>query len=144
MIKYTPFQIITSTLIGVLIVALLWWGDLPSILEVLLCIILSSLVGVGFFAAAQFEGDEAFDTLDFDLKKEWSKPTDVMVLWWVRYYGGRYIPPFWTKPVYSCLTCMGSLHSIAPTLIFSEWYLWPLIALGTAGVNYLIQTVGWK
>lgn len=110
----------------------------------LLTILISSLASVGFYAACQFEGDEAYDMLPMEHKAKWNKPTDVMILWWVRYYGGRYIPPFWTKPVYSCLTCMGSLHSIAPTLIFSDWYLWPLIALGTAGVNYLIQTLGWK
>ena len=118
-------------------------------IELIGLILFNSAVCVGFFAACQFEGDEAFDVSDKWIKKRWTKPTDVMVLWWVRYYGGRFIPPFWTKPVYACLPCMGSLHSIVPTILFCSFFgisLWvlPFVILATVGVNYLIQTVLWK
>ena len=118
-------------------------------------ILICSTVCVGFYAACQFDGDEEYDSSPTSMKLQWPRPEphNVMVFWWVRWYGGRLISRFWTKPIYSCLPCMGSLHSIIPTLLYLKythfyptdfWFVWPVIALGTVGVNYLIQTVLWK
>lgn len=113
-------------------------------------IMICSAICVGFYAACQFDGDDAYDSLDSDRKSSWPKPTadQVMILWWVRYYGGRYISRYWSKPVYSCLPCMGSIHSIYPTWLYLKYtafympydffYIWPLIALATVGVNFII------
>lgn len=114
-------------------------------INLLLLILISSLISTGFYAACQFEGDSAYDASDKWVKKQWTKPTDKMLLWWVRFYGGRVIPQYWTKPIYSCLTCMGSIHSLWPMWVMGQdMTLWPIVAFGTVGVNYLIQTVLWK
>lgn len=123
------------------------------ILDILLLIIFCSLAATGFYIAAQFEGDEEFDAASRQVRRGWQKPAagDKMIFWWVRYYGGRYLDKYWSKPVYSCLPCMGSLHSILPTFLyfwgtFPVWYiaiLWAFVALGTVGLNYLI-TQWWK
>lgn len=118
------------------------------ILEFLLLIVISSLASIGFYAACGFDGDEAFDQSDNFMRANWPKPTDdqKMIFWWVRYYLGPHLGKYWYKPVYGCLPCMGSLHSIYPTLIylgFSYEFLiiWPLIALGTCGINKVITQV---
>jgi len=117
-------------------------------------IIICSLICVGVYAATGFEGDEGFDGLNPEYQRQFPKPEpgNAMVLWWVRYYGGPILGRFWSKPVYSCLPCMGSLHSIIPTYLFIEWWwykvdiqfwvFWPFVALATCGLNYLI-TVWW-
>ena len=115
-------------------------------MTVLSLILINSLICVGFYVACSFDGDEDYD-LDKN-KKAWTTIHGKMLLWWVRYYGGRVIPEFWTKPLYSCLPCMGSLHSIAPTVLYcygtnTNFVIWPLVALATVGLNYLI-TIVWK
>lgn len=113
-------------------------------IDLLILTLISSAISTGFYTACQFDGDEDYDK--FDNKKLWPKPTteQVMILWWVRYYGGRVIPYFWTKPLYSCLPCMGSLHSLIPVLVFTgNIWLWPLVAFSTVGVNKLI-TIWWS
>lgn len=121
-------------------------------LDFILLALTCSLISVGFYAACQFDGDEAYDGLPKEFKKQFSKPEphDRMILWWVRWYGGRVISKLWTKPLYSCITCMGSVHSLLPTIGFCYVYglpiliIWPFVALATSGINYLIQTVLWK
>lgn len=116
------------------------------VINLLALIVFCSLICVGFYAACGFDGDEDYDS--DPNKSNWKRPESGMLLWWVRFYGGRVIPKYWTKPVYSCLTCMGSLHSVIPTLWFCSvsgvtLWIWPLVALGTAGLNYLI-TILWQ
>lgn len=105
-------------------------------------VVVSSLVATGFYVGCQFDGDEEYDKADIYIKKQWPKPNaeQVMIFWWVRYYGGRVIPYFWTKPLYSCLICMGSFHSIIPTFLFchfsyTPYWIWPFVALATVGLN---------
>ena len=116
-------------------------------IEVLYIIALSSACSVGFYIATQFEGSEQFDAMhQLGQQYPYDRPEGPMILWWVRWYGSRLLPFYWTKPIYSCLPCMGSVHSLYPTLLFLSsdfWYLWPVIALGTVGVNYLI-TLWWS
>lgn len=113
-------------------------------------ILICSAICVGFYTACSFDGDEAYDDSSNEFRKSWPKPQG-MLLWWVRYYGGRVLGNFWYKPVYGCLPCMGSLHTIYPTWLYLNYtsfylphdffYIWPVIALGTVGVNYLITRV---
>lgn len=116
--------------------------------------ILSAAQSVGFYTATGFDGDEEFDAQTIKRKRDWPKPGErqTMILWWVRFYLGRTIPHKWTKPIYQCLPCMGSLHSIPTTLLLLwvvgvQWWLglimWMMIALFTLGVNKLI-TVWWR
>jgi len=112
-------------------------------------VLFNSAICVGFFAACQFDGDESFDVSQSYIKKQWPKPTDGMILWFIRYYLGRYLSKYWSKPVYSCVTCMASIHSIIPTILFCSYFdisliVLPFIILATAGLNYLIQTSLWR
>ena len=102
----------------------------------------SSLMATGFYAACQFDGDEEFDKADKFIQKQWPKPNgeQAMIFWFVRYYLGKVIPYFWTKPLYSCIICMGSVHSLLPTFIFchltgTTFWIWPMVALATVGLN---------
>lgn len=119
-----------------LLLILIWLGCFVFI------VFISSLIATGFYAACQFDGDEEYDKADLYIKKQWPKPNaeQVMIFWWVRYYGGRVIPYFWTKPLYSCIICMGSFHSIVPTFLFchfsdTPYWIWPFVALATVGLN---------
>lgn len=116
-------------------------------IDILILIITTSLVCVGFWVATDFDGADTFDTVSHKRQRRFFKPgaSDRMILWWVRYYGGPWLGQFWSKPLYKCLPCMGSVHSILPTLLFCQyydtsfWVLWPLVALGVSGLNYLIS-----
>ena len=113
-----------------------------------LTVLTSSLLSVGFYASCQFKTWELYDEADVEIKQAWPNPDDKMIFWWIRWYGGRILGDFWYKPVYGCLPCMGSLHSIIPLMIVIQlvginqaWFLlaWPLVAMTTAGVNCLIS-----
>lgn len=111
----------------------------------------SSLICFGAYVACRFAWDTGEhagrDWRDFDKEPEnyrKIKPDDKMILWWVRWYGSKYIPEFYQKPIYACMTCMASLFSLVPTLIFTfeyltnPWYFflaWPMITAATAGLN---------
>ena len=119
------------------------------IFTLLALVLICSAISTGFYAACQFDGDEAYDEADPFMRKNWPRPNDSqkMIFWWVRYYGGRFLGKYWSKPIYSCLTCMGSFHSIAPVALYCHYYgvsfiIWPFIALATVGVNKLV-TVWW-
>lgn len=38
-------------------------------------------------------------------------PTDTEVLWFIRYYGNKWLPKGVTKPLYGCVVCMSSVYS---------------------------------
>lgn len=40
-----------------------------------------------------------------------------MIFWRVKYYSEMYLGEFWSKPVYSCPTCMASLHGVIPFMV---------------------------
>lgn len=119
------------------------------ITEIAVLVLICSAASIGVYAACGFDGDENFDLQESEVKLMWPKPTDdqKMILWWVRYYGGRYLGKFWYKPVYGCLPCMGGIHSLYPTLVYLNYadgnflLMWPLIALATIGVNFLVTKI---
>jgi hypothetical protein len=111
-----------------------------AIITVLLLSLLSAGCVWGFSVACRFEDYEEFDEASPALQKNWPKPKleGAMVLWWVRYYLAPVLGPFWAKPVYKCMICMASLHSILPVLLFgtgSFLITWPFVILFTAGFN---------
>ncbi len=120
------------------------------IFELIALVILCSAISIGFYASCQFDGDEDFDKASKLVKKNWPNPEQdsKMIFWWVRYYIGRHISYYYSKPLYSCIICMGSVHSVLPTIGWMWLYgiapiyfiaLWPFVALATAGVNYNIS-----
>lgn len=109
----------------------------------LLTVVASTACSVGFWVACTFDGDETYDRMGSMYPHP--KPENPMLLWWVRWYGRVTLPRLVRKPLYECLPCMGSVHSLYPLLIFNPqlWYLWPVVAIATVGVNYLI-TIWWN
>ena len=116
----------------------------------ILLLFICPAICVGFYACCDFERAEQFDKLQPEHQKLFPVPEgeDKTILWFVRYYLGPVLGKFWCKPVYQCLPCMGSLHSILPCagfILYNElaWYwlliVWPFIALITSGINYMIQ-----
>lgn len=109
----------------------------------LLIVVASSACSVGFWVACTFDGDETYDMMGEAYP--YGKPDNPMIFWWVRWYGRKWLPKMLRKPLYECLPCMGSLHSLYPLLLFAHeyWYLWPVVAFATVGLNYLI-TIWWN
>lgn len=115
------------------------------LLYLIALVFICSRIAIGFYSACEFEDADDFDKLSKEEKKQFKVHEDSkMILWWVRYYLGRYVNYFWAKPLYSCPICMASVHSVIPVLLFIlcfgvnlKWFivLWPLVALITAGVN---------
>lgn len=120
-------------------------------LLVVLATYVSHLSATGFYPACMFGkdnypyNDEDFDETPRKERKDFPKPKpgDRMIFWFVRFYLGRYVSDYWAKPLYSCVVCMGSIHSIAPTLLFLDYRYWPLVCICTVGVNYKM-TRNWK
>lgn len=69
-----------------------------------------------------------------------------MIFWRVKYYSEKWLGAFWSKPVYSCPTCMASLHgalpfwitalsitTIAPITV-AYWIFYTLVLSGVATI----------
>ena len=79
---------------------------------------------IGFNRACQYdiyENDQHFVRGNevVEIKKGEPKEETKMILWRVKYYSEKWLGDFWSKPVYSCPTCMASLHGLVP-FIFTE------------------------
>lgn len=68
---------------------------------------------IGFNRACQYEEAEIKPFKKVEPVNESSK----MIFWRVKYYSEMYLGEFWSKPVYSCSTCMASLHGIIPFFV---------------------------
>ncbi len=85
----------------------------------LLILLFFNALGVNLIArAAQFEPDD-FPRIGAGgiATRGHIVPGSKMALWWLRYYGDKYLPWYITKPLYDCPLCMGGLHSIYPYFI---------------------------
>jgi len=122
--------------------------------DILILLLINSLLCLGFWHACDFSGAEEFDNYKTNqgrrhYAKERGTPDRVMIFWRLRWYGGQFLPPWTTKPLYRCLTCMASLHSIIPygiaACVYMQdpwlWIYWPLYVLALAGVNSIITRV---
>lgn len=69
-----------------------------------------------------------------------------MIFWKLRYYSEKRLGYFWSKPICTCVSCMGSLHSVVPFSIFCLYYnpllllLFPLYACTTGAAAKIIQS----
>jgi hypothetical protein len=79
-----------------------------------LIIVANAFAIIGFHMACQYESEQT--VIDGYLCNG-VKPESRMVFWRVGYYSDRWLGDFWSKPVYSCPTCMASLHGLLPFLI---------------------------
>lgn len=114
--------------------------------DLLLLTFLNSLFCTGIYVASQFNGSDSFDD-DPNLYRQAPLSDDRMILWWIRYYGS-YFPKYFRKPLYECLPCMASIHSV-PVYIFycliesvPLWYAllaWPVYVVALAGMNKVVQ-----
>lgn len=69
---------------------------------------------IGFNRACQYEeADVKPGFVPAPVVVESSK----MILWRVKYYSEMYLGEFWSKPVYSCPTCMASVHGVIPFFV---------------------------
>lgn len=98
--------------------------------ELITLLIFNSLLIVGIYNAVDY---------DYDVDK---KPTNKKILWWVSYYTRKF-PKWTTNPIYGCILCMASFHSIYIywfmydfTIYNAVIYLFYIFAL--SGLNSLI------
>jgi len=98
----------------------------------------NALVIWGFYFACQFENHEQYDLLSKDQRLNFAEPRGKMIFWWVRYYWRG--SDFWAKPVFTCVMCMSSFHSILPYFytygINAESLIeYPFYVMALAGLN---------
>lgn len=130
--------------------------------DILILLAINSFVCLGFWHSCDFTAAEQFDELSprerriahrktqsgITVSHDWINPPRKMIFWWLRYYGGQYLPKIITKPLYECVTCMASVHSIIPFTIYGIWadfgvvwwIIWPIYVLALAGINSYITT----
>lgn len=82
----------------------------------------NSFLIIGFNRACQYEvyeNDQHFvrDNKVCQINKGAIVEDSKMILWRVKWFCDQYIGHFWSKPIYSCCTCMASLHGLFPFLI---------------------------
>lgn len=72
-----------------------------------------SIVCIGnAFAIIAFNRAAGYDEQDGKIVE-----SSKMILWKVKYYSEKCFGQFLSKPIYSCPTCMASLHGVIPFLI---------------------------
>lgn len=78
---------------------------------------------IAFHRSSQYEvyeTDQHFQTEEGSVKmvpRGTIIPESKMILWWVKYWSDELLGKFWSKPVYSCPTCMASVHGVIPFLL---------------------------
>lgn len=108
-------------------------------------LLIFSLVCVGnAFAIIAFNRAASFD-VDSDGKI--IEPTK-MILWMLKFYSEKWLGYFWSKPIYSCPTCMASIHGLIPFLILeyningfdiNSLYRWAFYTLALSGLTTFIN-----
>lgn len=86
-------------------------NELFFLLTFLLLAFINSFVIIGVYEATGYELNE---------RKKFLSPNEKgcdtfkykMILWFVGYYGDKWLGKFWSKPFYSCCTCMASFWSL--------------------------------
>jgi len=115
------------------------------LLSLILLLVVNSLIIIGLYHVVNFEVEEGYgyDQDTFEMKREYTK-THKMILWWVKYWGDKYINEFWSKSLYDCVVCMASVHSL-----YVYWYfysfdlealmIYPFYILALAGLNSILN-----
>lgn len=109
----------------------------------------NALIIIGWNKATYFEWNEkelrAYSVADrYFYSTARSSITDKMVLWKLRYYAEKYLGEFWSKPFFTCPTCMASVHStyfywaVMPFTLHSL-IIYPFYIVGLAGLTSIIN-----
>ena len=104
----------------------------------------NALAIMGFHRACQYDTYTDTEPENTDYIIEDTK----MIFWKVKLYSEIILGPFWSKPVYSCPTCMASLHGIVPFFVtavavtdvsFMTFFYWIFYTLALSGLTTLIN-----
>jgi hypothetical protein len=78
-------------------------------------------------------------------------PKDRELLWFIRYYGDKYLRKEVTKPIYGCLMCMGSVWGSVfywsfvfgnESIINSKTIvIWVVVVAATSGLNRVLRGI---
>lgn len=115
--------------------------------EFIILLLINAFWILGFNRACSYELEDIC-RYDDDLKPEQGiVPGSKNILWFVAYYGEKYLPWYLQKPLYDCPKCMGSLHSIYPYFIvygfsLESLLLWPLYVISLSGLASFIDNHG--
>lgn len=124
-----------------------------ELLFLLLLAFCNSLIIIGWNKATDFElSKEGYDSIDYFVKNKltcWEDSiekgiTDKMIFWKLRFWSLKYFGSFWSKPLFTCPTCMSSVHStyfywaIMPFTLHSLM-VYPFYVIGLAGMVSIIN-----
>lgn len=107
----------------------------PDILFMFVVALFNSLVIIGWNKATYFYAEK--DTLDYIEAMRIGKHTcwesqvykgisDKMIFWKLRFWSIKFLGEFWSKPLFTCPTCMASVHS---TYVFWSFMPWTMASL---------------
>jgi hypothetical protein len=113
-----------------------------EILILLLLAFVNSLVIIGWNKATEFDYERG--VVNFAGDKPNIEEDSKMILWKLRYYAINKIGYFWSKPLFTCCTCMASVHSTyiywaALPLDLHSLVVYPIYILGLAGMVTIIN-----
>lgn len=94
----------------------------------LIQIILTSLWIWGFYYATRVQ----YSLIEL-------KFTQKEILWFVKWYGDKYLPEWIRKPLYDCPMCMASAHSLVLSLYFGIDLTILIFIPCVCGLNYIIN-----
>lgn len=84
--------------------------ELEAVKFLTLLALANSIIIIGFYESCKYElkkqhilRDSKYETKEVFKYK--------MIFWRIGYYGDKILGDFWSKPFYSCCTCMASIHS---------------------------------
>lgn len=110
------------------------------ILFIILLLAVNSLSVIGFHYAVQYQKVPGKGILE-ETKN---------ILWWLKYYGEKFVPLLWRKPIYGCLRCMPSIHASYVYFPLAMNYLtldtwiyfacYPVYVLMLSGLMVLIES----
>lgn len=108
-------------------------------ITLLLIALLNAFVIIGFYLATQYETEK-------DYYENTKRIKDKMILWFIGYYGDKYLPKLLRKPLYDCIPCMASIHSVYVYWLFMDWtllnlYAYPIYILALSGITFFIYNL---
>lgn len=80
-------------------------------IKLLLLLAFANSIGIiGFYESCKYKlkKQQVLNGSSYALKEVFKYK---MFLWRISYYGDKVLGKFWSKPFYSCCTCMASFHS---------------------------------
>ncbi len=103
-------------------------------------LITASLFIFGFNYAVDCDIIQKYEGYGSELK---SCPVHKNILWFIKFYGDKILPEYWTRPIYSCVVCMSSLWGSILYFTFTDHYniiQWLVSVVALAGLNRLLKS----